>query len=105
MPFTQQGLEKFNDNMTKVYFRATNHKDERALVQVLEKVNRIEHLRDNDAQAPLHHEVKCGKCGSVGHNKRTCYATVHDKDSSESTTHAHEHSQTSDLTTHSDADS
>ena len=32
LPFTQQGLEKFNNTMTKDYFRATCHRNEQALV-------------------------------------------------------------------------
>ena len=69
LPFTQQGMEKVNDVFTKVYFRATNHKGETALRQVMEKQNRLEYLRDLTAQPPKHHEVTCSTCGSKGHNK------------------------------------
>ena len=41
LPFTQQSLEKYND-VTKDYFRSTNHKGENALRQVMEKQNRLE---------------------------------------------------------------
>ena len=34
-PFSQQGLEKLNDNLTKDYFRSTNHRDCDALKQML----------------------------------------------------------------------
>ena len=37
LPFTQQGLEKYNDTMTKDYFRATSHKGEQCLIQILQK--------------------------------------------------------------------
>ena len=36
LPFTQQGLEKY-DVMMKQYFRDTCHKDTQALRQILEK--------------------------------------------------------------------
>ena len=72
LPFTQQGLEKFNDVVTKQYFRATSHQNDKALVQLMQKHNRLEYLRDNDAQLPKHHEVTCSNCGSTGHNKLSC---------------------------------
>lgn len=36
LPFAQQGLEKYND-MTKEFFRATCHRNEDALIQILQK--------------------------------------------------------------------
>ena len=47
LPFTQQGLEKYNDIMTKEFFRATCHRNEDALIQIIQKQNRLEHIRDN----------------------------------------------------------
>ena len=47
LPFTQQGLEKLNDVMTKHYFRSTSHQSEKALLQIMQKLNRIEHLKDS----------------------------------------------------------
>ena len=44
--FTQQGLEKLNDVSTKNYQRSSNHRDHEALKQMLQKMNRIELLRD-----------------------------------------------------------
>ena len=41
LPFTQQGLEKYNDVTTKQYFRATNHKGTQAFMQIMQKQNRI----------------------------------------------------------------
>ena len=41
--FTQQGLEKLNDLH---FWRSTNHRDEQALKQVMEKRNRLEELED-----------------------------------------------------------
>lgn len=43
LPFTQQGLEKLNDVMTRHYFRSTSHQNEKALTQLMQKLNRIEH--------------------------------------------------------------
>ncbi len=74
LPFTQQGMEKFNDNVTKTYFQATNHKGTVALTQVLQKQNRLEHLADRGAQPPKHHEIVCSQCHGKGHNRRTCGA-------------------------------
>ncbi len=42
LPFTQQGLEKYNDVMTKMYFRSSSHRGEEALKQIMEKGNRLE---------------------------------------------------------------
>ena len=47
-PFSQQGLEKLNDDLTKCFFSGTNHHDLNALQQMLQKLNRIEELTDND---------------------------------------------------------
>ena len=72
LPFTQQGLEKYNDVMTKQYFRATCHRDTQALRQILEKQNRIEYLRDRDAKKPKCFETKCSNCHQPGHKRLTC---------------------------------
>ena len=42
--FTQQGLEKFNDLITKHYLRSTKHMEAEAMVQLMEKRNRLEGL-------------------------------------------------------------
>ena len=33
--FSQQGLEKLNDDITKAYFKSTNHRNEEALRQLM----------------------------------------------------------------------
>ena len=43
-PFSQQGLEKLNDDLTKSFFSGTNHHDQNALQQMLQKLNHIEEL-------------------------------------------------------------
>ena len=73
VPFTQQGLEKFNDITTKDYFRSSNHRKEEALRQVVYKKNRVDLLRGtcND----LYQQKTCSNCNKKGHNKRTCTKT------------------------------
>ena len=67
LPFTQHGLEKYNDVVTKTYFRCTNHRGEK---EIMEKQNRMEHMQDLG--------VKTKKCLVLpaklwnGHNRRTC---------------------------------
>ena len=65
--FSQQGLEKLNDNLTKDYFRSTNHV-EGFLRQLLLKLNRLEEL-SKEFPKQTHH---CSKCSGTDHNKRTC---------------------------------
>ena len=71
LPFTQQGLEKFNDVMTKHYFRSTSHQNEKALVQLMQKHNRLEFLTDKNAKLKKHHDIVCSNCKQSGH-KLTC---------------------------------
>ena len=72
LPFTQQGLEKYNDIMTKDYFRSSCHRGEQCLTQILQKRNRIEHLESLGAKRKKKHDVKCTNCQQKGHNKLTC---------------------------------
>ena len=58
IPFTQQGLEKYNDTMTKEYFRATCHRNDKALIQIAQKQNRLEHFCDSGALAPKCFEIR-----------------------------------------------
>ena len=74
LAFTQQGLEKYNDVITKDYSRATSHKGEQALLQIIQKRNRLEHLRDSGVQVPKLFDITCSRCHQEGHNKRTCCA-------------------------------
>jgi len=72
--YSQQGLEKFNDEITKAYFKSTNHHAKGALDQIMRKFNRLENLADEQCQRTkqLH---TCSNCKEVGHNSKTC--TVH----------------------------
>ena len=72
LPFTQQGLEKYNDIITKEFFRATCHRHQDALVQIIQKQNRLEHLRDSGASTSKNFEMKCSNCKEEGHNILTC---------------------------------
>ena len=69
--FSQQGLEKLNDVSTKHFQRSTNHRNEEALKQMLQKANRIEILRDNGHERSKRQQ-KCSICKNTSHNKRTC---------------------------------
>lgn len=75
LPFTQQGLEKYNDLMTKDYFQPTPHHGEQSLTQILQKQNRLEHLQSTGAKRAKKHEITCSKCQQQGQNKWTCQAS------------------------------
>ena len=72
LPFTQQGLEKYNDQMTRDYFRSSSHKGLECLTQILQKQNCMEYLENIGARRSKRHQVTCSKCGRKGHNKTTC---------------------------------
>ena len=70
-PYSQQGLEKKNNIITKDYFKSTNHHHLDALKQILQKLNRLEILEDNQyARSKCTHV--CSTCKEQGHNVRTC---------------------------------
>ena len=73
-PFTQQGVEKLNDQYTHFYFHSTNHRESDALKQLLLKKNRLEYLTDNGFERTKKTNV-CSLCKKSGHNKRTCPST------------------------------
>ena len=50
VPFTQQGLEKLNDSLTQFFYRGSNHRDQEALTQMLQKANRITYLSEHGYQ-------------------------------------------------------
>ena len=74
LQFTQQGLEKYNDLMTKDYFRSSSHRGTQCLIQILQKQNRIEHLESVGAKRPKDRKVTCSNCREKGHNILTCKA-------------------------------
>ena len=93
LPFTQQGLEKYNDRMTKTFFRyvnlctysnitllrtlylilfrATNMRSQEALVQLMQKANRLEFFQDKGLIGKPR-DVRCGNCSEEGHYHLTC---------------------------------
>lgn len=71
--FSQQSFEKLNDRITQWYFKATNHHCHEALIQLMNKQNRIEYLEPDCKREPKY-VVACGSCGEKGHNKHTCSA-------------------------------
>ncbi len=71
-PFNQQGLEKFNDVVTKNFFRSSCHRGDVALRQLVEKQNRLEHLQNNGDKRLKVFDMCCSNCQSKGHNRLTC---------------------------------
>ena len=72
LAFTQQGLEKYNDIVTKQYFQSSNHRGQQALSQIMEKQNRLEHMRDIGIVPQKKFEMTCKNCSMKGHNRLTC---------------------------------
>ena len=67
----ERAINKMNDDVTKFYFRSTNHHDEASLKQILQKLNRLEELEDNGyGHLKLLHI--CRICRQSGHSARTC---------------------------------
>ena len=69
--YSQQGLEKLNDEITKAYFKSTNHHNKTAMFQIMLKLNRLETLTDENCQRTTQMHT-CSKCKEVGHNSKTC---------------------------------
>ena len=71
--FTQQGMEKLNDQTTIDFAQSTNHnyRNLDALKQLMDKKNRIEHLEDHGFQRQSG-TVTCSLCHETGHNQLTC---------------------------------
>ena len=71
--FTQQDMEKLNDQTFIDFARSTNHdyRSLEALRQLIEKKNRIEYLEDHGFERQPK-QTFCSLCHNPGHNKRTC---------------------------------
>jgi len=75
--FSQQGLEKLNDVSTQHFQRSSNHRNEEALTQMLQKGNRIEilwemvmnELRDNKNAAYVMIQITTKKHALYNHSK------------------------------------
>ena len=73
LPFTQHGLEKYNDVVMKNFFRLYScHRGEEALVQIIEKQNQLEYLRECNKEPPKAHAIICLNCSQTGHNRLSC---------------------------------
>ena len=72
LPFTQHGLEEYNDCMTKDYFRSSSHRGQECLIQIMQKQNSIEHLEHSGAKQTKQFSVTCSNCGKQEHNRLTC---------------------------------
>ena len=66
--FSQQGLEKLNDDITKDYVRSTNQHDGESLSQLM--LNQLEELSHDFSGVKNIH--LCQLCQSTGHYSCTC---------------------------------
>ena len=71
LPFTQHGLEKYNDTTTKDYFQSSSRRGQECLLQIMQKQNRLEHLEHSGAKRKKF-EVTCSGCGGKGHKITSC---------------------------------
>ena len=69
--FNQQGLEKYNDVVSKDFFRSSNHKGVEALRQILLKRNRIQFLEAMGAER-VKNSYRCRNCNTHGHSIKRC---------------------------------
>ena len=69
--FNQQGLEKYNDQCSKDYFRSTNHKGVEALRQMMLKKNRMQLMQVSYIDRTRRKYI-CSNCSGVGHSVKTC---------------------------------
>ena len=69
--FNQQGLEKYNDQVSKDYFQSSNHRDTEALQQMILKKTRIQYLEAKGAER-LKGSYQCSNCKCKGHSIKTC---------------------------------
>ena len=67
----QQGVEKCNEQMSKDYFRSTNHQTVDALRQLMLKKQRLQHLEAKGAQQ-IKGSYICSNCKTKGHSIKTC---------------------------------
>ena len=69
--FNQQGLEKFNDVSTKMFFKGTNMRGIEALRQSMLKRHRI-HVLETEGHVRERRIIKCRNCQGSGHTVLTC---------------------------------
>lgn len=71
--YTQQGMEKYNDTVSKDYFRSSNHRGVSALKQLFFKKHRIQLLEAAGLER-VKESYHCGHCSTSGHTIKTCTA-------------------------------
>ena len=71
--YTQQGMEKYNDTVSKDYFRSSNHRGVSALKQLFFKKQRIQ-LLEAAGLDRVKESYNCGNCSGSGHTIKTCTA-------------------------------
>ena len=69
--FNQQGLEKYNDQCSKDYFRSSNHRNIEALRQMLLKKTRMQ-LLETMGVARMKNTYSCQNCNMTGHSSKSC---------------------------------
>ena len=69
----QQGLEKYNDQCSKDYFRSSNHQGIAALRQLLLKRNRVQFLKAAGAER-VKASYTYSNCNNTGHSIKKCTA-------------------------------
>lgn len=68
--FAQQKFEYLNHELTQAYFRSSNHQQTAALVQVMQKHNRIISLKDSSSLPK--NSYCCTVCHSESHKRTSC---------------------------------
>ena len=71
--YTQQGMEKYNDTVSKDYFRSSNHRGVSAIKQIFLKKHRMQLLEAAGAER-VKESYNCGNCLTSGHTIKTCTA-------------------------------
>ena len=71
--YTQQGMENYNDTVSKDYFRSSNHTGVSALKQLFLKKQRIQLLEAAGVER-VKESYNCGHCSTSGHTIKTCTA-------------------------------
>jgi len=69
--YTQQGMEKYNDTVSKDYFRSSNHRGITSLQQIFLKKHRIQLLEAAGCER-VKLQYKCSNCSNTGHTIKTC---------------------------------
>ena len=58
-------------SLTQYFYRGSNHSDQEALTQMVQKANRMMYLSEQGYQRKVEPQ-SCSICRKQGHNKRSC---------------------------------